>query len=55
MAKNKTVDSWYKEPSNYFPDEILKEFKLGKYADLEEDEKERANKEIRDYVNGKKE
>lgn len=54
MAKN------YTEPSNFFPKEILKEFKLGEYAEEEtkKDEKKKdrdiTNEEFREYIkNGK--
>lgn len=53
MAKN------YTEPSNFFPKEVLKEFKLGEYAEEEPEKKEKkdrdiTNEEFREYIkNGK--
>ena len=52
----------YVEPKGYFKDEWLKKAKLGKYseeykADLAKEReaaKEKANENIRDYVNGDK-
>ena len=46
----------YVEPNDYIPEDILKELKLGEFAEDEntEKEKERANQDIRDYVNRKK-
>ena len=41
----------YTEPKSYFPKEILKEYKLGQYADTEkEKEKEKRNKELNDKI-----
>lgn len=48
MAKK---DFAYIEPSNYLPEEIRKKV-FGE--EDQEKEKEKANQEIRDYVNGKK-
>ncbi len=54
MAKNIN----YKEPDDFFPDELLKKYKLGKYNDEfkdEDQEKQRANdnKELRSVFKGK--
>lgn len=44
----------YKEPEEFIPEDIRKEFKLGEYAEEEnEEEKREVNKTIRDYVKGK--
>lgn len=44
----------YKEPEEFIPEDIRKEFKLGEYAEEEnEEEKRELNKTIRDYVKGK--
>jgi len=37
----------YKEPTDYIPEDVRKELKLGEYAEQEEDE----NTRFRDYVN----
>lgn len=52
MAK-KTV---YQEPDDFFPDELLRKYKLGKYNDEfkdEEEQNERDNKELRSVFKGK--
>ena len=41
----------YTEPSNYFPKEIRKEFKLGEYAEPEEQDPSLKNKKDRDITN----
>ena len=43
----------YSEPDDYFPESVRKELKLGEYAEDQEEEKKKANKEFRDYVNNK--
>lgn len=43
MAKK--VKILYAEPTNYFPEEILKECKLGRYSEEYEDEKENRDQE----------
>lgn len=43
----------YSEPTEFIPKEVRKKFKLGEFAEPEEQEKEKANKEIRDYVKNK--
>lgn len=50
----------YSEPTNYFPKEILKKYKLGEYAEEEKQEKPKkkdrdiTNEEFREYLkNGK--
>ena len=45
MAKN------YTEPSNYFPKEVLKEFKLGEYAEQEEKNKKKGERTLQDAFN----
>ena len=58
MATNKKAQ--YVEPTDFFPKDILKKFKLGEYNDEPEvaqktaKDKDKTNKAIRDYVNGKK-
>ena len=55
MAKSKV----YYEPDNYFPKALRKEFGLGEYnKEAQEEaekaeEKKKANKRVRDYVNRK--
>ena len=45
----------YVEPESYFPEEVLKEFGLGKYAKDPDEKKEKETRELnekfRDYVN----
>lgn len=46
----------YTEPTDFIPEDIRKELKLGEYAEEQEDEEqERAkeNKELRKIINGK--
>lgn len=46
----------YTEPISYFSEATRRKFKLGEFAEDEneqKDEKEQANKEIRDFVNRK--
>ena len=50
MAERKVI---YSEPDDYIPKSVRKEMKLGEYADDQEQEKEKANKEIRNFVNNK--
>ncbi len=53
MAKKKVV---YKEPADYIPDEIQKEFKVGRYYEppkKEDTDKRDLNSDFRDFVNGK--
>lgn len=52
MAKNIS----YTEPDGYFPDELLRKYKLGKYNDEfkdEEEQNENDNKELRSVFKGK--
>ena len=51
MAEKKNK---YTEPVDFIPKEIRKKLKLGEFAENPDQEKAKANKEIRDYVNGKK-
>lgn len=54
MASKKVI---YKEPEDYIPDEIQKEFEVGRYYEppkKEDTDKRDLNAEFRDYVkNGK--
>lgn len=46
----------YTEPSNFFPEDILKDVGLGKYnedVDQEDEQKEKDNQELRDIINNK--
>lgn len=46
----------YQEPDDFFPEELLKKYKLGKYNDEfkdEEEQNERDNKELRSVFKGK--
>lgn len=48
----------YSEPSNYFPEDILKEVGLGQYNEdvnqEEQDQREKDNQELRDVINNEK-
>ena len=47
----------YSEPQDYFPDEILKKYGLGKYnekVNQEAAQREKDNKELREVINDKK-
>lgn len=46
----------YTEPDDFFPEELQKKYKLGKYNDEfkdEEEQNERDNKELRSVFKGK--
>jgi hypothetical protein len=48
----------YKEPADYFPEEIRKKYKLGEYSEDDlgnaKTERDQANKDLRNFVkNGK--
>ena len=41
----------YSEPTNYFPKEVLKEFKLGEYAEEEKKDKKKGERTLQDAFN----
>lgn len=48
--------SKYKEPNDFIPKDIRKKYKLGEFAEDEQkqkEEKDKLNKDFRDYVNNK--